>query len=55
MNGTSVATSVEAGYPIPLGWQDLAIEPQVQFVYQHLDFANRTDVDGIDVDLGSPD
>ncbi len=55
MNGTSVAASLEAGYPIPLGWQGLSIEPQVQFVYQHLDFAHRTDVDGIDVDLGSPD
>ena len=54
MNGTSVAASVEAGYPIPLGWQGLAVEPQAQLVYQHLDFARRTDVDGINVDLGSP-
>ena len=53
MNGTSFDASVEAGYPFPLG-EGIAIEPQVQFVYQHLDFARRTDIDGIDVDLGSP-
>ena len=55
LNGTSVAGSLEAGYPIPLGWQSLALEPQGQVVYQHLDFSRRTDVDGIAVDLGSPD
>jgi outer membrane autotransporter protein len=31
----------------------LALEPQVQFVYQHLNFAQRTDVDGIAVNLGN--
>jgi outer membrane autotransporter protein len=53
MNGASFDASIEAGYPFPLG-EKVAIEPQVQFVYQHLDFARRTDVDGINVDLGSP-
>ena len=54
-NGTSIAASLEAGYPIPLGWQRLSLEPEVQLVYQHLNFPQRTDVDGINVDLGSPD
>jgi outer membrane autotransporter protein len=52
-NGTSVATSIEGGYPFPLGG-GFAIEPQLQFVYEHLNFARRTDIDGIGVDLGSP-
>jgi len=52
-NGTSVATSIEGGYPFPVGG-GFAIEPQLQFVYQHLNFASRTDIDGIGVDLGSP-
>lgn len=52
MNGTSLAASIEAGYPVALGWQALTVEPQVQFVYQHLNFAQRTDVSGINVDLG---
>ncbi len=52
-NGTSVSTSIEGGYPFPVGG-GFAIEPQLQFVYQHLNFASRTDIDGIGVDLGSP-
>ena len=54
LNGTSLQASIEAGYPIPVGWQKLVIEPQVQFVYQHLEFFRRTDADGLAVDLGSP-
>jgi Autotransporter beta-domain len=52
-NGTSVAASIEGGYPFPVGG-GFAVEPQLQFVYQHLNFASRTDVDGIRVDLGGP-
>jgi outer membrane protein OmpA-like peptidoglycan-associated protein len=55
MNGTTIATSLEGGYPIPIVNTTIAIEPQVQAVYQHLHFPNRTDVDGIGVSLGSPD
>jgi outer membrane autotransporter protein len=54
MNGTSVAASVETGFPFPLPWE-VSFEPQAQIVWQHLNFQNRTDVDGIDVDLGNPD
>jgi outer membrane autotransporter protein len=54
MNGTSVAVSVETGFPFPLPW-DFSFEPQAQIVWQRLNFQNRTDVDGIDVDLGNPD
>ena len=53
MNGTTIATSIETGYPIPIV-DKLAIEPELQGVYQHLDFPQRTDVDGIGVNLGSP-
>ncbi len=53
MNGTSISASIESGYPIPLGWQDVVLEPQTQLIYQHLDFARRTDIDGIDVNAGS--
>ena len=55
VNGNSVAVSVESGMPFQLPWWDLALEPQVQLVWQHLDFANRTDGDGIEVNMGSPD
>ncbi|HEY0910457.1 MAG TPA: autotransporter outer membrane beta-barrel domain-containing protein, partial [Bradyrhizobium sp.] len=53
LNGTRIGASLEGGYPVALG-HGFAIEPQVQFVYQHLDFTERTDIDAIDLDLGSP-
>ena len=39
----------------PLGWEGLAFEPQVQVVYQHLNFAERLDADGTNVNLGDQD
>ena len=32
-----------------------SLEPQAQFIYQHLYFTNRTDADGIPVDIGGQD
>jgi outer membrane autotransporter protein len=55
VSGNSVAVSVESGIPFPLPWWDLSIEPQIQLVWQHLSFADRTDGDGIEVSMGSPD
>ena len=52
--GTSVAASIEGGYLIPLGWQRLLAEPEVQVTYQHLNFTGITDVDGLNVNIGSP-
>jgi outer membrane autotransporter protein len=53
--GTSVQGSLEGGYPFHIGSHSLELEPQVQFVYQHLNFPVLTDADGITVDLGNPD
>ncbi len=55
MNGTSFSGSLEVGYPIPLGWQGLALEPQAQFVFQNLNFTQTTDADKVTARLGSPD
>ncbi len=51
LNGSSIAASVEAGYPfaLPAGF---SLEPQAQLVYQHLQFGNRVDGNGIDVNIG---
>ena len=53
-NGTSFAASLEGGYPFTLDFWGASAEPQVQLVYQSLDFGQRTDVDGIQVALGNP-
>ena len=54
LNASSISASVEAGYPVPLPWQRLELEPQAQLVFQHLNFNQRTDTDGLNVSLGSP-
>ncbi|WP_407152103.1 autotransporter outer membrane beta-barrel domain-containing protein [Bradyrhizobium sp. ORS 86] len=55
LNGTLVGLSVESGYPIPIGWQDLVAEPEVQLVWQHLSFSPRTDTGGLNVAIGNLD
>src|SRR5215813_1370412 len=53
-NGTSFAASLEGGYPFALDFWGASAEPQVQLIYQSLDFGQRTDIDGIHVALGNP-
>lgn len=55
LSGTSIGASLEAGYPIALGWQNLVVEPQVQVSWQHLMFNSSTDMDNIRVRLGDHD
>jgi outer membrane autotransporter protein len=55
LNGSSVTGSVETGMPLALGNSGLVAEPEAQLVYEHLDFANKTDRQGFAVALGSPD
>jgi outer membrane autotransporter protein len=55
LSGSVVGASLEGGYPIALGWQKLAVEPQVQVSWQHLMFDGTTDVDGLAVGLGTLD
>ncbi|HZV05402.1 MAG TPA: autotransporter outer membrane beta-barrel domain-containing protein, partial [Gemmataceae bacterium] len=54
LGGTDVAASLEGGYLIPIGWENVFVEPEVQAVYQHLNFNGFTDVDGVIANLGSP-
>lgn len=55
LSGTTVGASLEGGYPIALGWQNLTFEPQIQVSWQHLMFGSATDADGIGVNLGDLD
>jgi outer membrane autotransporter protein len=55
LSGTSVGASLEGGYPIALGWQNLTFEPQVQVTWQHLMFGSEADADDIGVNLGDLD
>jgi outer membrane autotransporter protein len=51
--GTTMSASIEAGYPLALGWQNLALEPELQLIGQRLLFAPVIDSDGIAVNIGS--
>ncbi|PVX62722.1 outer membrane autotransporter protein [Paraburkholderia unamae] len=52
LQGSSYAASVEAGYPFALPYR-INVEPQIQLIGQHLGFHNSTDVDDLDVNIGS--
>ena len=51
--GNTISASIEAGYPLALGWQGLALEPELQLIGQRLDFAPFIDADGIAANLGA--
>lgn len=51
--GSGVATSLEAGYPIPLSFgPGFVLEPQLQIIWQHVSFDAKSDGLGR-IDLGS--
>lgn len=51
--GNTISASIETGYPVALGWQGLALEPQLQLIGERLDFAPFIDSDGIAAHIGS--
>jgi len=51
LEGASQAVAVGSGFPVVLG--KAVLEPQIQAVWQRLEFDNTTDVDGFPVQLGT--
>ena len=54
IKGTSLAASVEMGYPLRLGHSGWNLEPQGQLVWNKLDFKDFSDADQVQVHLGNP-
>lgn len=53
VSGYGFDASLEVGYPIALAWgPNFELEPQAQFIWQHIDFGKANDGEGI-VDLGA--
>ncbi|VVE35046.1 autotransporter outer membrane beta-barrel domain-containing protein [Pandoraea anhela] len=52
MRGNSYAASIEGGFPLALPY-GMHLEPQMQFIGQHLAFGNMTDGDGLVVNIGA--
>lgn len=52
LKGKQFSASLTSGKAFTMGYKSVVFDPQVQLVYQHLQFGRVRDVDHIDVDLG---
>ncbi|WP_455481733.1 autotransporter outer membrane beta-barrel domain-containing protein [Bartonella sp. B35(2025)] len=55
LKGKSLSTSVTVGEAFMTKYEGLVFDPQVQVVYQHLQFDKALDIDGVDIEMGRPD
>ncbi|WP_406604546.1 autotransporter outer membrane beta-barrel domain-containing protein [Bartonella gliris] len=52
LKGKQLSTSLTSGKAFATGYNGLIFDPQVQIIYQNLQFYKAHDVDNLDVDLG---
>ncbi|WP_273757074.1 autotransporter outer membrane beta-barrel domain-containing protein [Bartonella sp. MM73XJBT] len=55
LKGSPLNISLSAGKAFMTGYEGFVFDPQIQFVYQHLQFHKARDIDGFDVDMGKLD
>ncbi|WP_332060701.1 autotransporter outer membrane beta-barrel domain-containing protein [Bartonella sp. CB74] len=55
LRGKSLSTSLTIGKAFMTRVADVVFDPQVQIVYQNLQFHKAHDIDGFDVEMGKPD
>ncbi|WP_375642320.1 MULTISPECIES: autotransporter outer membrane beta-barrel domain-containing protein [unclassified Bartonella] len=55
LRGKPLSVSLTAGKTFMIGSRYFIFEPQVQFVYQNLQFHKTRDMDNFDIDMRSPD
>ncbi|MBX4335193.1 autotransporter outer membrane beta-barrel domain-containing protein [Bartonella raoultii] len=55
LRGNPLSISLTAGKEFMLGCRGFIFDPQVQFVYQHLQFHETRDVDNFTIDMKKPD
>ncbi len=55
LRGKSLSTSLTIGKAFMTRVADVVFDPQVQVVYQNLQFNKAHDIDGFDVEMGKPD
>ncbi|KTD52583.1 Antigen 43 precursor [Legionella quinlivanii] len=54
LKGNNVDVSLETGYPIWLNWHQLVLEPELQIVYQQLQFHSQSDINQIGIHWQHP-
>ncbi len=55
LRGKPLSFSLTAGKTFMIGCRCFIFEPQVQFVYQNLQFHNTCDIDNLNIDMRRPD
>ncbi|WP_273760593.1 autotransporter outer membrane beta-barrel domain-containing protein [Bartonella sp. ML70XJBT.G] len=55
LKGNPLNISLSAGKAFITGYEGFVFDPQIQFVYQHLQFHKARDIDGFDIDMGKFD
>ncbi|MBB5073943.1 outer membrane autotransporter protein [Bartonella callosciuri] len=55
LKGNPFSVSLAAGKAFVIGHKDLVFDPQVQVIYQNLQFDKAFDIDGFDIDMGKLD
>ncbi|AQX20149.1 right-handed parallel beta-helix repeat-containing protein [Bartonella sp. WD16.2] len=54
ITGNPLRAALTGGKAFLTGYEGLVFEPQMQLVYQYLRFNSARDIDGFDIDMGSP-
>ncbi|WP_208441237.1 autotransporter outer membrane beta-barrel domain-containing protein [Bartonella raoultii] len=54
LKGNALSASLIGGKAFIVGYENLIFDPQVQVVYQNLQFDKASDIDGFDIEMGKP-
>ncbi|WP_183229043.1 autotransporter outer membrane beta-barrel domain-containing protein [Bartonella callosciuri] len=52
LKGNPLNVSLAAGKAFMMGYEDFVFNPQIQLIYQNLQFHKSHDIDGFDIDMG---
>ncbi len=55
LKGNPLSVSLTGGQTIATGYEGFVFDPQVQVIYQHLQFDKAHDIDGFDIEMGKLD
>ncbi|GAA4665217.1 autotransporter outer membrane beta-barrel domain-containing protein [Bartonella pachyuromydis] len=55
LKGHPLSVSLAGGQTIATGYEGFVVDPQVQVVYQHLQFEKARDIDNFDIEMGKLD
>ncbi|WP_455474889.1 autotransporter outer membrane beta-barrel domain-containing protein [Bartonella sp. B30(2025)] len=55
LKGKTLSASLTGGKAFMIGDKSLVLNPQVQVVYQNLQFDKTSDIDGFDIEMATPD